>query len=83
MDEQLVKIDGMQVRLKGVAETFRSVHSMLGRRPESPGIGNVLVKALREVGNHIPTAVEPAYAQVLSDMFTLYRSVGLSSRGPC
>jgi hypothetical protein len=73
----------LQVRLKGVAESFRYVHSMLGRQPESPGIGNDLVKALREVGNHIPAAAEPEYARVLSEMFTLYCSVGLSSRGPC
>jgi hypothetical protein len=72
MDERIVEINGKRVRLKGVAETFRYVHLMLGGRPEPPGIGNAPLEALREVGHHIRAATEPQYAQVLSEMFGLY-----------
>ena len=52
-DEQIVNVNGRKVGSKSVSETCHFVRLIRGREPDAD-LGPVLVKALREVGNHIP-----------------------------
>ncbi len=81
--DQFLEIAGERVRLKGVIETFYYVHSMLGLLPTSPGIGDTLVKALRQAGNDVPAAQEKEYAATLSEVFELFCSTQVRGRGCC
>jgi hypothetical protein len=81
--DQILQIGGEQVRLKGVTETFQYVHSMLGLLPTTPGIGDTLVKAVRQAGNDIPVVHEQEYVQLLSGMFELYCATKVRGGGCC
>ena len=81
--DQTLQIGGKPVSLKGVTETFQYVHSMLGLLPITPGVGNALVKALRQAGNDIPVAQEQEYVQLLSGMFGLFCTTKVKGGGCC
>jgi hypothetical protein len=81
--DQILQIGGEQVRLKGVTETFQYVHSMLGLLPTTPGIGNTLIKAVRQAGNAIPVAQEQEYIKLLCGMFELFCAAKVTSKGCC
>ena len=74
-DEQIVELDkSRRVLLKGVSETFHFVR-LIGGQPADADLGPVLVKALRDVGNHIPPDEELEYGRMLAEMFTVYCAV--------
>jgi hypothetical protein len=81
--DQILQINGEQVRLKGVTESFRYAQTTLGLHPTAPGFGEAIVKALRQVGNDIPEAQEQEYAQTLTGMFELFYATEGKSKGCC
>jgi hypothetical protein len=80
-DHQIIEIGGERVRLKSVTETFQYLRFTLGVNPETPGVGEKLVAALRQVGNDIPPAQEQEYITLLSGMFELFCATKV--RGCC
>lgn len=73
-DEQIVDVRGRKVRLVRVNETFHFVRLTRSRNAPADA-GAVLVKALRDVGNHIPADEEVEYGRILAEMFALYCAV--------
>jgi hypothetical protein len=82
-NDQIIKIGGEQVRLKSVTETFQYLRSTLGVQPATPGVGEKLVAALRQVGNDIPPAHEQEYVTLLSGMFELFCATQVRGGGCC
>ncbi len=73
-DEQIVDVNGRRVLLKRVSETFHFVRLDTQQEPRRrPRL--VLVKALRDVGNHIPPDEEVEYGRILAEMFAVYCAV--------
>ncbi|PSH05470.1 MAG: hypothetical protein CXZ00_01925 [Acidobacteria bacterium] len=75
------KINGELVSLKGIKGIFDYFRSTGGLRPDSPDLGDTLVKAVREAGNDIPVEMEQAYATGLKDLFAFYCKTGLFCAG--
>lgn len=69
-DEQIVNVNGRKVLLTSVSETFHFVRLIRGKNHDAD-LGSVLVKALREVGNHIPFDEEVEYGWILAEMFAV------------
>lgn len=80
---QILQVGGEQVRLRNVNETFQYVRFTLSLRPDTPGVGETLVKALRQVGNDISPALEQEYITRLSEMFELFCATKIKSGGCC
>ena len=72
-DEQIVNVSGRSVLLKGVNETFHFARLTRGQNHDH--LGPILVKALRDVGNHIPPDAEEAYGRILAEVFGVYCAV--------
>jgi hypothetical protein len=81
--DQILPVGGQQVRLKSVTETFQYLRFTLGVFPTTPGVGETLVKALRQVGNDIPPAQEQEYITELSAMFELFCATKVRGGGCC
>ena len=73
-DEQIVDVNDRRVLLKRVKETFHFVRLIRGQNHEVD-LGPVLVKALRDAGNHIPSDEEEEYGRILTEMFAVYCAV--------
>ncbi len=74
-DEQIVEMNGRRVRLNGVSETFHFVRLIRSKKGDGEDLGQVLIKALRQVGNHIPPEEEVEYGRILAEMFAVYCAV--------
>lgn len=73
-DEQTLDVNGRRVVLKGVSETFQFVRLIRGKS-RNDDLGPVLIKALRDIGNHIPYHEEEDYSRILVEMFAVYCAV--------
>jgi hypothetical protein len=73
-DEQIVEVNGRRVLLKGVRETFNFVR-LIQSKNHNADLGPVLVRALRDVGNHIPPDEEDEYSRTFLEMFAVYYAV--------